>query len=127
MSGFTLGLIDAPWWPDTFAFPLGGRIPQVRAGFFRQLLKPLDDLGMLAGHVGGFPDVLDQIVESQAGLVPAISGGLAAAAARFVPEGGVIVREVEFPLAAADGLKLAVPVEVIRLVRAFGSGLGADQ
>ena len=59
---------------------------------------------MLVLHVGGLADVLLQVEQRQADLVLAVGGWDAAGAARPACHRAVAVREVQLPLAGADGL-----------------------
>ena len=70
---------------------------------------------MLRGEVFGFGGIVFEIEEGERGFGSRELAGLATATDGLGFE--ILVREMEFPRAAADGLQMIVPIEIQRVVR----------
>jgi len=98
-------------------------VAEFSAGFCGFGFEMFDNVGMLGGGVGGFADVVDEIVEfGFFEFAIFVGNGFAVVTAGFTVEGAVGMRELKFPMAIAtdDGLELVdFVIEPIRFVRIF--------
>lgn len=111
--------------PPRLAFAGAGAfgevVAEVGAGFFGFGFELFHDFRVLRGDVGGFADVVDEVVKLRflQGAI-GIGGGEAVGAAGLAGEGSVGVRHLQFPAAIAGGHGFEVVHLIIKPVGGVG-------
>ena len=91
-------------------------VAEFGAGFVGEEFNLVDDFGVLAGEIVGFAGVCGEVVEGFFDGCVLVAGGDAVCTTGLAIEGAVGVWEMQFPVAAADGVEVRSPIEVESIV-----------
>src|ERR1044071_3118185 len=113
------------WLSGSLAEPMCSGIAELHSRSFGLGFKPLDQFKMFGRDIGGFAEVIDQIVEFSFLQFPLFVGcGRSAMPTRFAGQGAVSMRKLKLPATIPGncGLQLIdFVIEPISRGRIFGS------